>query len=60
MLAKSVAGRGGGMGDSVGKGGSGLARRGGCWRVSGCKIFSSAMRVLGLSGQWEYLCGEAH
>ena len=55
-----MAGRGGGMGDSVGKGGSGLARRGGCWRVSGWTIFSSAMRVLGLSGKWENIRGEAH
>ena len=42
----------GGVGDSIEKGGGGLAKCGGCWRVSGWDLFSSAMRVLGLSGQW--------
>ena len=56
----SGSGRGGGMGESIGKGRGGLAMCGGCWQVSGWALLSSAMRVLGLSGKWENLRGEAH
>ena len=66
VLAKSVAlflmgrvgqwfprGRGGGVGDSIGKGGGGLSSSCGCWRVSSWVLLSGAMRVLGMSDQWE-------
>ena len=53
-------GRGGGMVEYIGKGRGGLARCGGCWQVSGWEILSSVMRVLGLSGKWENIRGEAH
>ena len=56
----SGSGRGGEVGDSIGKGGGGLSRCGGFWRVSGWALLSGAMRVLGLSGQWENIRGEAH
>ena len=57
-----VSGRGcgGGVSYYVGKGGGGLARCGGCWWVSGWALLSGVMRVLGLSGQWENIRGEAH
>ena len=51
---------GGGWVTLSGKGVGGLPRCGGCCWVSGWALLAGTMRVLGLSGQWKNLRGEAH